>query len=153
MSRPPFEILEHTADIGLKAYGPTIEALFVNAAAGLQALALPQKDRDDDEGTSEPDADQAQTLRASGGNYEDLLVGWLSEILYFIDAEGWSFAEFRIIRIVEEAGELTMEGRGIGSRRDPLSRSRAVPVKAVTYHQIAVRETADGWEAVVYFDI
>ena len=152
MSRIPFEILEHTADIGLKAYGPTIEELFVNAAIGLQALALPQKDREDDD-VSEPNAGQSQTLRASGGNYEDLLVGWLSEILYFIDAEGWSFAEFRIIRIVEDAGELTIEGRGIGSRRDPSSRSRAVPVKAVTYHQIAVRETADGWEAVVYFDI
>ena len=152
MSRIPFEILEHTADIGLKAYGSTIEALFVNAAVGLQSLALPQKDRED-EVTSEPDAGQAQTLRASGGNYEDLLVGWLSEILYFIDAEGWSFAAFRIIRIAGEAGELTIEGRGIGSRRDPLSRSRAVPVKAVTYHQIAVRQTADGWEAVVYFDI
>jgi SHS2 domain-containing protein len=153
VSRIPFEILEHTADIGLKAYGSTIEALFINAAAGLQALALPQTDRDDDEDTSEPDAGQAQTLRANGGNYEDLLVGWLSEILYFIDAEEWSFAEFRIIRIAAEAGEFSMEGRGIGSRRDPSSRSRAVPVKAVTYHQISVRQIADGWEAVVYFDI
>ena len=49
MNRIPFEILEHTADIGLKAYGPTIEELFVNAAIGLQELALPQKDREDED--------------------------------------------------------------------------------------------------------
>ena len=151
MTKLPFEILEHTADIGLKAYGPTIEALFVNAAAGLQALALPQLDWEED--VSEPDAIAEQTLRANGANREELLVGWLSEVLYFIDAEGWSFGEFRIVRIGENAGEWTVEGRGIGSRRDPSSRSRAVPVKAVTYHQISVRKTDDGWEAVVYFDI
>ena len=33
--RPPFEILEHTADIGLRAHGESMEALFENAAAGM----------------------------------------------------------------------------------------------------------------------
>ncbi|MGH9785587.1 MAG: archease, partial [Terriglobia bacterium] len=40
MSHPPYEILEHTADVGLKAYGRTLPELFVNAAVGMIALAL-----------------------------------------------------------------------------------------------------------------
>ena len=40
MSHPPYEILEHTADVGLKAYAPTLPELFVNAARGMLALAL-----------------------------------------------------------------------------------------------------------------
>jgi len=140
MSKPSFEILEHTADVGLKIYGGSLPELFANAARGLVSLAL------------EPEPVQPKqrlSLRAQGESYEELLVGWLSEILYFLDTEGWVFCDFSVERL--EAGSI--EAEGVGERRDPAHRSRAVAVKAVTYHQVSVRETAEGWEAVVYFDI
>ena len=40
MDRPPYEILEHTADVGLKVYGGTLPELFANAGRGLVMLAL-----------------------------------------------------------------------------------------------------------------
>ncbi|MBI4464056.1 MAG: archease, partial [Acidobacteria bacterium] len=79
-------------------------------------------------------------LQATGANYEDLLVGWLSEILCYLDTEGWVFCDFAIRRL--EAG--LAEGEGIGERRDPAQRARAVPVKAVTYHLFSVRHTGGG---------
>jgi protein archease len=147
VSKPPYEILEHTADIGLKVHGRSLPELFVNAAKGLAALASSQ------EGLPVAEGGVPLPLRAQGADLEEAMVAWLSEILYFMDADGWVFSEFRVDRVVEHPGESAVEGKGLGERRDPQTRSRAIPVKAVTYHQISVREAGGGWEAVVYFDI
>ena len=72
----------------------------------------------------------------------------MSEILYAVDAEGWYFSEFRIGTLEPTA----IEAEGWGERGER-SAHRRVAVKAVTYHQVSVEQTAEGWEAVVYFDI
>lgn len=143
MSKLPYEILEHTADIGLKVYGRTLPELFVNAARGLVAISL---DRQDDTQSAEA---ERLSLSARGADLEELLVNWLSEVLYFMDAEGWVFRNFGVGKL---EGNI-IEGEAQGYRRLAAERTRAVAVKAVTYHQISVRETTEGWEAVVYFDI
>jgi len=140
VSKPPYEVLEHTADVGLRVYGNTLQELFANAGLGLMSLAFESQ-------TVQPNRRLA--LSVQGADLEDRLVHWLSEILYFVDAEGWIFSRFSIGRCEGNA----IEGDGWGERRDPATRSRAVAVKAVTYHQVSVKETAEGWEAVVYFDI
>ena len=140
MRKPSFEILEHPADIGLRVFGRTLMDLFVNAGHGLVAIALEPQDA----GSAE-----RIVLTARGPDRESLLVNWLSEILFFMDAEGWVFREFR----VQKLGDNAIEGEGLGERRDPALYPRTVAVKAVTYHQLSVRETGEGWEAVVYFDI
>ena len=140
MRKPSFEILEHPADIGLRVFGRTLMDLFVNAGHGLVAIALEPQDA----GPAE-----RIVLTARGSDREYLLVNWLSEILFFMDAEGWVFREFR----VQKLGGNTIEGEGLGERRDPVLYPRTVAVKAVTYHQLSVLKTAEGWEAVVYFDI
>ena len=139
MAHAPYEILEHTADVGLRAFGQTLPELFANAARGMLALALEP---------SEVRPLESRPLPARGEDLEELLVHWLSEILYAVDAEGWQFADFRIAKL--EANEIEAEGRG--ERRERAGRGR-VAVKAVTYHQVSVRETAEEWQAVVYFDI
>lgn len=145
---PPFEVLEHTADVGLKIHGRTLPELFVNAANGLLALTSTESEG------QESGSGGRLPLSVEGADLEDLMVNWLSEILYFMDAEGWNFSEFHVRHMgMNEARKNTIEGEGLGQRRDSSKRWRAVPVKAVTYHQISVRQTSDGWEAVVYFDI
>ena len=140
MNPSPFEILEHTADVGLRIYGRSLPELFANAGLGLMALAI------------EPQAIQENErlpLSVKGSDAEQLLVNWLSEILYHMDAEGWMFARFAI----EECSSTAITAEGWGERRDAAARTRAVAVKAVTYHQLSVRETPDGFEAAVYFYI
>ena len=143
MERVPYEILEHTADIGLMIYGRTLPEIFVHSALGLVALAV----------EAEPAIKEIPLnhlpLSVRGSDLEQLLVNWLSEILYFMDADGWRFSEFRVSLFEGDK----LEGEGLGYRRPIAQRTRAIAVKAVTYHQISVREVADGWEAVVYFDI
>jgi SHS2 domain-containing protein len=133
-------VLEHTADVGLRVHGRSLPELFANAGLGLMALAV-------EEPAVQPK--ERLALAASGADNEELLVNWLSEILYFVDAEGWLFCRFSIDRMEDHA----LHGEGFGERRDPASRSRAVAVKAVTYHQVSVSQVGDGWEATVYFDI
>ena len=147
MPPPPFEILEHTADVGLKAHGSMLPELFINAARGLVVLAT---------GAAEPQRDRPTErlpIKVSGADLEDLLVNWLSEILYFMDAEGWEFTGFAVDHIESNPeGDTQLTGTASGSRALE-ERSGAVHVKAVTYHQISVSQTTTGWEAVVYFDI
>ena len=140
MNKPPYEILEHPADIGLRVYGRTLAELFVHGGHGLAAIALEAADSGSTERVS---------LSAQGTDREDLLVNWLSEILYYMDAEGWVFRDFRIQKI----GDNMIEGEGWGEQRDPVRYPHSVAVKAVTYHQLSVRKTGEGWEAVVYLDI
>lgn len=140
MRKPDYEILEHTADVGLKIYGTTLPELFANAGRGLMALAF-------ESASAEPK--ERLALRAEGSDCENLLIGWLSEILYHMDTDGWVFCDFAIQRLEPT----TVVGEGVGERHDPAQRTRAVPVKAVTYHQVSVRQVPEGWEAVVYFDI
>lgn len=144
---PRFEILEHTADVGLKAYGATLHQVFANAANGLVVLASVAPEPHLDRPT------ERLPISVSGADLEDLLVNWLSEILYFMDAESWEFTGFAVEHIESNAErEKQLTGSATGSRALE-ERSRPVHVKAVTYHQISVSQTANGWEAVVYFDI
>ena len=147
MSHPPYEILEHTADVGLKAYGQTLPELFANAARGMIALALEPPVVSEVE-PQEVRPSQSCPLSARGEYLEELLVHFLSEVLYAVDAEGWYFSEFRIATLEPT----TIEAEGWGERSERSERRR-VAVKAVTYHQVSVTQTAGGWEAVVYFDI
>ena len=140
MERPPFEILEHIADVGLKIYGATLPELFANAGQGLMAIAFESVPAEPLERLS---------LHAEGADYEDLLVCWLSEILYFVDTDGWIFSGF----VIQSVEQNKVVGEALGERSDPAQRTRAVAVKAVTYHQVSVRRVLEGWEAVVYFDI
>jgi len=145
MTQPPYEVLEHTADVGLRIHGRSMSELFSNAGLGLMALAMNAEASD----TQEIQSREPLPLSASGSDAEQLLVNWLSEILYHMDAEGWMFARFT----VKDCSLTSIAGEGWGERRDPAMRSRAVAVKAVTYHQLSVIETPADWQATVYFDI
>jgi SHS2 domain-containing protein len=140
MPRPPYEVLEHTADVGLRIYGGSLPELFANAGLGLVALALEPQEFSEKDRVS---------LAVSGADVEQLLVNWLSEILYWMDTDGWAFTRFAISQCTPTA----LNAEGWGERREAGSLTRAVAVKAVTYHQLSVRETQDGFEATVYFDI
>jgi SHS2 domain-containing protein len=143
MPSPPFEILEHTADVGLRAFGASISELYVNAARGMVALAL-----DTEEGTGGVPPEQSRKLSASGEDREELLVNFLSEVLFALDTEGWRFGEFRIQKL--DATSIEAEAWG---QKVQYSEHNRVAVKAVTYHQLSVMQKNGAWEAVVYFDI
>lgn len=135
-----FEILEHTADIGFRAWGSTLARLFENAALAMCSISTELHD-------AKPRLEYP--LAASGEDYESLLVNWLSEILYWTDGRQIAFREFHVAHI--EPGAVSGVARG--EPRSPERHPARVIVKAVTYHQLKVFQDADGWTAEVYLDI
>ncbi len=135
-----FRVLEHTADIGFEAFGANREELFAHAAQALIHLVV-------DLDSIRPSREL--TVRAEGSDPPDLLVNWLSEILYLHDAEGWLFRDFS----VQELGDNTITATARGEKFDRARHQAKLLVKAVTYHQLALEETPSGWRARVYVDI
>lgn len=138
--RRPFEILDHTADIGLRACGETLSDLFTNAALGLQSIAL-------DMDRVKPAA--SYPLSATGEDTEALLVNWLNEIIYFLDGERIAFSRFE----VEQLTDQSITAQGWGGPRDRVQHPARLVVKAATYHQLTLTRDPRGWTAEVFFDI
>jgi len=137
---PPFEILEHPADVGFLAYGATLEELFSNAALALLSLACSP------DGIEER---ERREIEATGADTESLLFGWLAEILAIADAEQLVFrrctvADFTPARI---------RGMAFGEPYDPARHLAGTYIKAVTYHQFCVDKTAESWRARVFLDL
>jgi SHS2 domain-containing protein len=136
----PFRVLEHTADIGFEAFGATRKEVFANAARALMYLMV------------DPESivpREKLPLRTEASDMPNLLVNWLSEILYLFDAEGWLFRDFE----VEDLTDRSLEAMARGEKFDRTRHQVKLLVKAITYHQLDLRETAQRWRAQVYVDI
>lgn len=135
-----FEILEHTADIGLRAWGATLQEAFENAATALSAIVVELDD-------IQPRI--AYPIAASGDDDQSLLVNWLNEALYYLDARRIVLRRFRI----EHFGDGRVAGQAWGEPRDPVKHRPKVIVKGVTYHQLKIDQRPDGWQVQVFLDI
>jgi SHS2 domain-containing protein len=135
-----FELLDHPADIGFRAHSRTLPELFENAALALLSIA-------GDPAAASPS--HRYPITADGSDHESLLVNWLNEVLYWFDGKRIAFREVRVERMESEI----ISGVGVGEPRDPDRHRARLIVKAVTYHQLKVQQTSDGWLAEVYLDI
>ena len=133
-----YDILEHTADVGLRARGRGLEEVFATATRGMMAIA----------GTWHPGEGDEVALSVEAGDLAALLVEWLGEALYVQDAGGVSVAGVWVDRVDEGSASGALIVRPFAG--DP---SEGVQIKAVTFHQLAVERTPDGWTATVFFDI
>ncbi|HZJ52309.1 MAG TPA: archease [Actinomycetota bacterium] len=132
-----FEILEHTADVGLRAWGATLEELFASATEAVAYIA----------GAWEPGTGEEISIEVEAADREGLLVAWLSETLYLFDSRGGGLGGVGVASISRGSC------RGWVTLRELQDPDEGVQVKAVTYHQLEVTEGSDGWMATVYLDI
>jgi SHS2 domain-containing protein len=132
----PFREIEHTADWALEVWAPALPELFVEAARGMQALA-----------GARPGAGDERQLRLelTAVDAEALLVAWLQELLFYTEVEGLVFDRFDIALLSSTKLEGEVAGRP-GGRLDKV-------IKAVTYHNLAIRSTPDGYSVTLVFDV
>lgn len=134
-----YRILEHTADVGIYAIGETLEELFRQATLGLLAIT----------GTWKPaNRGEVVQIEVSAHDLGAVLVDWLSEVLYLQDTRDALIADVTVI----EVGPTRANGR-VGVLIRGNDQVEGTPVKAITYHQLQVERTEEGWEAQVFFDI
>jgi SHS2 domain-containing protein len=142
----PYEILEHPADVGFLAYGPTLPEIFENTALALCSLACaPEK--------IEERLEREVAARAT--DMESLLYAWLAEILAVADAEQLVFRRAKVALLHEPASGEPGEVRGIlyGEKFDRARHAAGTYIKAVTLHQFALERTPEGFRARVFLDL
>jgi SHS2 domain-containing protein len=135
-----YEEIDHTADIRLRVYGAGERELFANAAFALfdKMIAL-QNVR----------PSSAREVEAAGGDAEETLVAFLSELLYGYDAEKFVCRECEI-------GELTpTRVRAIcrGETFDPSRHEFKHHIKAVTFHDVRIVRAGGGLEVTLTCDV
>ncbi len=135
-----YRILEHPADLGIEAEGETLAEAFASAARGLMSVVV------DPESVT---VREERKVSVPGADPEQLLVRWLGEILFLYDGAGFVPAEFSVEQVGGGGLEATVGGEPAGGAELRLK----IDVKAVTYHDISVRETSRGWYVRVYLDV
>ena len=135
-----FRILEHTADVGFEAWGATREEVFANAARALISLIV------DLEAVN---SREQVAVQIQGSDPASVLVNWLSELLYLHDADAWLFREFEIQALQDDS----LSALARGEKFDRSRHQAKLMVKAITYHQLELEESPQGWRAQVYVDI
>ncbi len=135
-----FEILEHPADIGFRAFGATVAELFAASAIALLSIA------------GDPDAArpaERYALCVTSPDREALLVDWLNEVLYWFDGRRIVFHEF----IIHRLDDTLVNATALGEPRDPERHRAKLIVKAATYHRLKLEQRSGSWIAEVYLDI
>lgn len=135
----PHSTLDHTADTGLEASADSLPQLIEELALGMFEL-MAAIEACPGEHTVEA------TVEATSA--EDLVIDSLSELLYLSETEGAHLCRFEVALFGEFAVEI--QATGVPGHEVELT---GPPIKAVTYHQLQVSETEQGWSAIVYFDV
>ncbi len=134
------EPFEHTADVGLDAWGDTLGELLAALAEGLADVLY------DREGVQRR---QRHFISVEAEDVEALAVDFLSEVLLAFDADGFALAEAEI----PIADETAASGQLIGEPLDPDRHELRTEVKAVTYHQLKIAQEEERWVGRVILDI
>lgn len=129
-------IVEHTADWALHVTGHDLPQLFRRAAEGMARLLA---------GATPIAPEVTRSLTLDAYDAEGLLVDWLGELAYWAERDGLVFPHVELAQVT--ATHLTGIVRG---DRPPEMQKH---IKAVTYHDLAIREGGDGLEVTIVFDV
>ncbi len=136
----PFEIIEHTADIGIVAYGADIKQVFANAALGLFNLMA-------DLGNLKEGV--KREIELSAEDIEVLLVQWLNELIYISEVEHVLFKRFEINELSNTRLKAACFGEKIKAGQHRLKRE----IKAATYHMLKLNKENGSYQVRIIFDI
>lgn len=124
---PRYRLIPHTADVGLFAYGKSLDEAFASAALGMFAIMTDLgKVRETEE----------RRISIIEKDKESLLFEWLNRLLYLFDVEHILFKRFEV-----ELEDTHLTATCYGEKFDPLRHRIAIGVKSATYYILEVRET------------
>jgi SHS2 domain-containing protein len=124
-----FEIVDHTADIGIIAYGHDLAEAFANSAYAMFSLIA------DLDGVA---GETCRDINVQAPDREALLVSWLNELLYLFDVEHIIFSTFEITSLNQNNLKARVCGEKVNISRHRMKSA----VKAATYHLLKVEKTA-----------
>ena len=134
-----YRLFEHTADLGVEVNGVSLEEAITRLLLALYDLHVSID-------TIEPKVERR--LEVYGETLEDAVVYLLEEALFLFDTEGF-IARIANVEITDGRITATMKGEFFAPERH-------IPkfeIKAITYHQLSIKETKDGYTIRVVFDV
>jgi len=141
-----YEIINHTADLGIKVYGNDLKALFFNAARAMFEIMVEQVKK---RPVFQKEEHKKFLLNKQGDNQEEIFVAWLSELLYLFSSEGLIMDKADIQRLDANCIQAEVSGRIFS----PDFYRIKTEIKAVTYHELEVKNIQRGYKAQVIFDV
>lgn len=138
-----WEHYEHTADIGIRGYGKTLEEAFEAVAIALFDVMV---------NVEKVEKKEVREVEVEGEDLYSLLYNFLEELLILHDTEGLVFRDFEVkIEKTEEGYKLKAKAYGekLSEKHEPKEE-----VKAITYHDMKIEQLPDGrWMAQLVPDI
>ena len=135
-----YELLEHTADLGIKVWGTDLKELFIHSASAMYELIA--------------DIDSVKPaisieVRAEAQDIDELLKNWLSELLYYFHVKDTLFSEF----MIKELDEKKIVSVAKGEKIDPKRHNLKHEIKAVTFHNLKIEEENQKLATEIIFDV
>ena len=131
-----YEILEHTTDLRIRAFGKTKAELFLNMMWGMFSGAGAK---------IKSQRTTSRKIKIKSADEQSLLVDFLSEVLALSDINNEVYFEVRFKKLAETELEAEIFGQPV--------QKVDLEIKAVTYHGVESKKVGDHWEATVLFDI
>ncbi|EZQ03834.1 MULTISPECIES: archease [Acidianus] len=124
-----FEFVDNTADVGIRAFGNSLNEAFENAA-----LAMFEVMTD----TQKVSPKEKREINVDGIDLENLLYRWLEALLVFYDSELLLFSKFKV-NINQDL--MSLNATVWGEKFDSRKHEKRTLVKAITYSQMSIKKT------------
>src|SRR3989344_8338237 len=136
-----YKFLDHTADVMFEAYGSSLNELFENCAMAVEDTMINMK---------KVNPKVRKIMNFKDKNIENLLFNFLSELIYYKDAQLLVFSKFKVS--IKEGKMFVLGAVIYGDKLSP-SHEEKVDVKAVTWHKFEVKKLKDNYMARIILDI
>ncbi|MCD6586335.1 MAG: archease [Desulfobacteraceae bacterium] len=135
-----YELIDHTADIGIRVTETSIKNLFETAAhAMFEQITEPAK----------LNGTHTKKIHVKGIDPPDLLINWLRELLWC-----WTIDNCLVRKVaINVINNNHLSAKISYDKFDPKTHEILKDIKAVTYHDASVVQTDAGWEATIIFDV
>ncbi len=133
-----YQLIDHTADVGLKIWADSLPQLFAEAGYGFTSLIV----------SGEIVPKENQIIELTADSIEELFHDWLNELNYLFLIHKKIFNHFIILELSPTILKISTQGETYHNKH-----ILHTEIKAVTYHQLYVKYEQNQWLAQVFFDL
>jgi SHS2 domain-containing protein len=133
-----YEYIDHTADLGIKAYGATLEELFMNIAKAVFETQI----------EGEIESVKKMNIKLTSESQEDLFIDWCRELLYNFSVHSFIPKKYEI-----SIDDFTLKAYLSGDTFDAKRHKVKLEIKNPTYHNLHIEKVGEQYNATIIFDV
>jgi len=137
-----FEVVEHTADVGILVYGKNLPELFENAPFGMFSILV-------EDLLEKVKPLEKIEIQIDGVDFESLLVNFLNELIFLFSARKMLFVDFKVLSLEKFFLKAEVFGEKIDVTRHKLN----FEIKSATYHNLKIEKINEIWRCQIIFDV